>query len=201
MENPTKRQRLIDAAYEVFAAKGYNSSSVRDVADVAGITPGLVHYYFASKEELLVAVQKTAQERYHQRYSQAEAPTDPTAVLEEIKSRVLKDPEWYRWRYELYALGLKGGRLQQEAAEVLEHGRASLCTQLSALLPDEGEAQHLAAVLIACFDGLALQKLLDGSFDLDGAYAALSGLLGQYLGNKGTADRVSGTTGSGAADE
>ncbi len=36
-----------------------------------------------------------------------EAEMNPLDVLFEIKSRVEKDPDWYRWRYELYSLGLK----------------------------------------------------------------------------------------------
>ena len=190
VENLSKRQRLIESAYAVFASEGYNNSSIKDVAEHAGITPGLVHYYFSSKEELLIAVQKAAQTRYHQRYATADGTLEPAEVLQEIKARALDDPDWYRWRYELYSLGLKGGKLQKEAAAVLDEGRRSLTSQLQGILPSPSRAQHLAAVLVACFDGLALQKILDTSFDLDAAYGALSELLEHYLSSNGSGDVI-----------
>lgn len=50
------RASLIDAAAELFAARGPARVSVREVADVAGVNHGLVHHYFGSKDGLLRAV-------------------------------------------------------------------------------------------------------------------------------------------------
>jgi AcrR family transcriptional regulator len=51
-----RREQLIDAAMRVFAQKGFTQSTNKDVAREAGITPGLIYYYFESKEALLKAV-------------------------------------------------------------------------------------------------------------------------------------------------
>lgn len=50
-----RREQIIDAAMRVFAQKGFARASNRDVAREAGITTGLIYYYFASKEDLLKA--------------------------------------------------------------------------------------------------------------------------------------------------
>jgi AcrR family transcriptional regulator len=47
---------VLDAAARLFREKGYGSTSMRDIAGVAGMLPGSLYYHFASKEELLVAV-------------------------------------------------------------------------------------------------------------------------------------------------
>lgn len=51
-----KRPRLVRAASEVFAEKGYASTRVADIAERAGIGKGTVYEYFSSKEALLFAV-------------------------------------------------------------------------------------------------------------------------------------------------
>lgn len=51
-----RREQIIDAAMRVFAQKGFASATNRDVAREAGITTGLIYYYFESKEALLKAV-------------------------------------------------------------------------------------------------------------------------------------------------
>jgi AcrR family transcriptional regulator len=50
------RNALISAASELFAARGVNAVSVREIAEHAGVNHGLVHHYFVSKDGLLSAV-------------------------------------------------------------------------------------------------------------------------------------------------
>ncbi len=51
-----RRERVLDAALQVFGAKGPDAASMRDVAAAAGVTPGLLYHYFDSKEALSLAV-------------------------------------------------------------------------------------------------------------------------------------------------
>ncbi|GER84045.1 MAG: TetR/AcrR family transcriptional regulator [Thermogemmatispora sp.] len=51
-----RREQIIDAALRVFARKGFARATNKDIAREAGITPGLIYYYFADKEALLQAV-------------------------------------------------------------------------------------------------------------------------------------------------
>jgi AcrR family transcriptional regulator len=46
------RERILSAALEVFAAQGYEASSISDITEAAGVSRGLVSYYFATKENL-----------------------------------------------------------------------------------------------------------------------------------------------------
>lgn len=51
-----RRNQLIDTALDVFAEKGMESATVKDLAEAAGVAQGLIYHYFRSKEELLLAV-------------------------------------------------------------------------------------------------------------------------------------------------
>jgi len=48
-----RRQQIIDGAFRVFAAQGFDKATNRDIAAAAGIgSPGLIYHYFADKEDL-----------------------------------------------------------------------------------------------------------------------------------------------------
>src|SRR5689334_19088655 len=105
------RQRLITAGYTVLAEKGYEATTVKEVAHRAGVSPGLFHYYFASKDELLLAVLNEAGQRYGQMMRDLRAGVPGAHFLEAVvaaaRDRTRQEPEWYRLRYELFALGLR----------------------------------------------------------------------------------------------
>ena len=54
-----RRDQIIDAAMQVFAQKGFIKATNKDIAREAGITPGLIYYYFDSKEDLLKTIIET----------------------------------------------------------------------------------------------------------------------------------------------
>ncbi|RFU87152.1 TetR/AcrR family transcriptional regulator [Streptomyces triticagri] len=50
---PERRRQLLATAAEVFAAEGYNATTVRRIADAAGMLAGSLYYHFDSKESML----------------------------------------------------------------------------------------------------------------------------------------------------
>jgi TetR/AcrR family transcriptional regulator len=76
------RERLIAAALEEFAAKGYAGARVKDIAARAGLNPQLITYYFGGKEGLYKAVQE--------HWEQLESSfADPDVPLDELIARYL----------------------------------------------------------------------------------------------------------------
>lgn len=55
-----RRDALLAAAAAVIAARGYDATSMRDIAQEAGMQPGSLYYHYASKDELFVAVHEAA---------------------------------------------------------------------------------------------------------------------------------------------
>lgn len=53
---PHMRDRIEQAAVELFYARGYNATSTRDIAQACGITSGAVYNHFVSKDELLLSI-------------------------------------------------------------------------------------------------------------------------------------------------
>lgn len=50
------RQRIVDAALRLFREKGFDETTMRDIATEAGVATGAAYYYFGSKEELVMAL-------------------------------------------------------------------------------------------------------------------------------------------------
>ncbi|GAA5126510.1 TetR family transcriptional regulator [Haloechinothrix salitolerans] len=60
---PNARTRLVDAAIESFAAKGFHGTTTRDIASAAGMSPAAVYVHHKSKEDLLYLISKEGHER------------------------------------------------------------------------------------------------------------------------------------------
>ncbi|WP_406493395.1 TetR/AcrR family transcriptional regulator [Streptomyces sp. NBC_00846] len=56
---PERRRELLDTAAEVFAAQGYNATTVRRIADAAGMLAGSLYYHFDSKESMIDEILST----------------------------------------------------------------------------------------------------------------------------------------------
>jgi AcrR family transcriptional regulator len=55
-EAPRTRDRILDVALELFTAKGYDATSMREVAEQLGITKPALYYHFDSKEDIVRAL-------------------------------------------------------------------------------------------------------------------------------------------------
>jgi AcrR family transcriptional regulator len=53
---PSHRAALLEAAARLFDERGYHGTSIRDIAEATGVTPGAIYSHHASKADLLVAV-------------------------------------------------------------------------------------------------------------------------------------------------
>jgi AcrR family transcriptional regulator len=83
-----RRQQLLDVALALFAERGFENTSIKDVCAAAGVAPGLVYHYFRSKDELLAAILAQRHFQPELRRLAAAAPDRPAAeVLPEVAAR------------------------------------------------------------------------------------------------------------------
>ena len=190
-EQQKTKERIIAAASKVLAEKGYEATTLREISREAQAAPGLVHYYFGGKDELLVEVLQAAGRRFHQRMErlvqQVPAEQSLEAFLTQLHERVELEPEVYRLRYESFSLGLHNPLIEPRVRERLAQRRDELGSVIAKVLENsegtEGAQRSsldptlLAALLLSIFDGLALQKIMDPTFDLEAAYHLLAQML------------------------
>jgi AcrR family transcriptional regulator len=190
-EHQKTKERIIAAASKILAEKGYDATTLREISREAQAAPGLVHYYFGGKDELLVEVLQAAGRRFHQRMEHVaqHLPDDhPLEVyLRQLYERVDQDPNVYRLRYESFALGLHNPLIEPKVRERLAQRRNEIGSVIATVLQKMEKAERithpsfdptvLAALLLSLYDGLALQKIMDPTFDLEAAYHLLAQML------------------------
>lgn len=81
----SKKQKITNAAYKLFINQGYNSSSIQDILDEAGVSKGTFYNYFSSKTECLIAIMESVGSEIRQKRIAASVgrPLDDLDVLAE----------------------------------------------------------------------------------------------------------------------
>lgn len=189
--SPAAQERIshiIEAAAAVLAAQGYANTSIKDIAREAGIAQGLVHYYFGSKEELVLAVlRQTCSEMLEEtRRSFSESQGHPLARawagLEAAERRSAERPELFRLMLEMVPLSQSNPALRAQLQELYEN----LCDEVTEMVDELNEliptplpipARDFAGVIIAAIDGLAIRALVQPVADPSALYRALGFLL------------------------
>ncbi|KAF3888160.1 MULTISPECIES: TetR/AcrR family transcriptional regulator [Nostocales] len=180
------RSLIVCAAYKLLAREGYDAATMKEIANAAGVAPGLIHYYFSSKDQLLQEVLYAAGEQYVKEVERWCNTLSPEQLLEktftEPKQRVVDEPEWFRLRCELFTLGLRNVNFHDAVRVMLSTGRQCITRLVRQIAGDAiANPEAMASVLLAAFDGLALQKLADPDFDLESAYRALFEMFASQL--------------------
>jgi AcrR family transcriptional regulator len=75
-----RREAILDAALEVFAERGYNGSSIDEIAHAAGISKALIYEHFPSKRDLHVSLLERHVQEIFVRLAEAAATSDPGEV-------------------------------------------------------------------------------------------------------------------------
>jgi TetR/AcrR family fatty acid metabolism transcriptional regulator len=85
LDRTDKRDALLRAAIDTFAARGFFNAQVADVARAAGVAAGTVYLYFRSKDDLLISIfERTMTQAIADGRQSVEALTDPVERLREI---------------------------------------------------------------------------------------------------------------------
>ncbi|GAQ33616.1 tetR family transcriptional regulator [Mycobacterium pseudoshottsii JCM 15466] len=181
------RARLVDAAFRVFADKGFGHVRIEDVCAAAGYTRGAFYSQFDSLEELFFTLYDQRATLISEQVGTAMAsvddPTDVPGTVDRIASTLLLDRDWlliktdflmHAARHPDLAQRLAAHRAQLRAA--VEDRLAGSDVELPAAI---GSVADAARAVVAAYDGVSIQLLLDG--DQDAARAWLSQLLGVVL--------------------
>jgi AcrR family transcriptional regulator len=176
-----KAQRIVNAMRESVAKRGAAGSTFEHVAREAGVSRGLLHYYFGTKERLLVEVVRRDTElrveRLDERLTGAKSVDDVLdALVASLTDMIDNEPGFFLLLYELFSAGRRNPDIQREVGQLFEKTRSHVADVLSSK-EEEGvlklrfAAADVVSYLFALGDGFALQVLSDPSRDSTGAFA------------------------------
>ncbi|MFD9322471.1 TetR/AcrR family transcriptional regulator [Streptomyces sp. NPDC060053] len=183
------RAKLLDAAFEVFAAKGFGRVSIEEVCEAAGYSRGAFYSNFDSLDELFFALYRQRADLIAEQVSGALALDGPDldvpAAVDRVTEVLLLDLDWLLVKTDFL---VHAARAPDVAQTLLEHrarlrraiadrlARARGLATLPAALGDVDSAAH---AVVAAYDGVTAQLLLDK--DVEGARVWLKQLLTALL--------------------
>src|ERR1700754_400120 len=157
------------------ARRGAAGSTFEHVAREAGVSRGLLHYYFGTKERLLIEVVRRDSDLRIERLDEmlGEATT-ADAVLDVLVDNA---PGFSPLLYELFSAGRRKPEIQHEVGQLFEATRSHVAKVLrrkeeEGILSLRFDAEAVVAYLLAVPDGFALQALSDPSRDITPALTA-----------------------------
>jgi AcrR family transcriptional regulator len=169
-----QRQRLLEAAIEALQDLGYARATTREIVARAGAHLPAINYYFGSKERLLHEAIVEALRRWAQTTlavgEESEESASGRELLQGSVERFLatleSDRPYVVAAVEAFAQASRSEELRQRLADAYGELREFIARTAVDRGPDE-DPEHgartldLASVLMALFDGLAIQWLLD----------------------------------------
>jgi AcrR family transcriptional regulator len=175
-----KAQRIIEAMRTSVGTRGAAGSTFDHVAREAGVSRGLLHYYFGSKEKLLVEVVRhdceTRIEAMDERITRAASVDEIVAALVlGLEEFIEGEPSSPAVIYELLSASRHSDEIRSELAELYRRWRADLADALRAKERDgvvrlEADPEAVASMLFALGDGFGLQVLSDPDWDREAAF-------------------------------
>ncbi|MGW1511549.1 TetR/AcrR family transcriptional regulator [Streptomyces sp. NPDC002394] len=100
---PERRRELLDTAAEVFAAQGYNATTVRKIADAAGMLAGSLYYHFDSKESMLDEILSTFLNELWEGYDAVlDADLGPRETIEALVTESFREIDRHRAAVAIY---------------------------------------------------------------------------------------------------
>jgi AcrR family transcriptional regulator len=161
------KKKIIEAAQRLIAVQGVEKTSMRDIAEEAGITTGAIYYYYKSKEELLYDVMDYASAITANIMALRYGPSaTPSQVLDEIARAVtqrFKGEGVRRLRFYLaYQAALGDETLRQKFAHDYAAQADRTAQLFNYVFDTEPKTQdlYLAIIMIAALDGISLQQFI-----------------------------------------
>ena len=174
-----RRRQILDAAARCFAREGFHRTSMQDVVRECGISAGLVYRYFASKDDMIVAIVTEWHERRQALIEPPGGAPARRAGLDDAEAAYLAllrstgDPESredVRLGVQVWAETARSERLREVARRGVDGPRGVLVQAIREAQQDgdvtpDVDPDALVRILIAIYQGIRLQTLWDETVD------------------------------------
>ncbi|MFJ4075347.1 TetR/AcrR family transcriptional regulator [Curtobacterium sp. NPDC089991] len=176
-----RRREILDQTLDVVASRGIDGTSLRAIGDAIGVSHAALKHYFSSREALLVEVLR-------ERDAASDRALGDTAGvftrLTFVADRNVSEPALVTLYTTLLGASVESGNetAREFFAARFDEARGNLVAQLHDELAASGrhsdaDLEQVASLIIAAFDGLQVQWLLDRNVDIAGTLRLLERVL------------------------
>ena len=165
-----KAQAILDAACRCLSEKGYAATTISEIASEAGVSRGLLHYYFKNKEELMAKALRAAGEAmfelFEDAFAQSESAEDLASGLRQmLRTLVGSDPTYMNLTLECWTMARESPLVATEMENLYVRARKAFGEGLAeaqerGIISPSVPLDGLAMFLLGSSDGLFAQFYL-----------------------------------------
>jgi AcrR family transcriptional regulator len=180
VDREKKRAEIAQKAVALFARKGFQATTIQDIADAAQLGKGTIYHYFRTKEEILLVISNEILHEMERSLGAAllrlDEPEDKLAALIQESLKITEELEnLYIIYTELWLTSLRSNRYS-DIVKLIKDLNDDLRKMVSRMIEDgkskgifvrDIDSDALAVYLVTSFDGVVFHYLLDKkSFDI-----------------------------------
>jgi AcrR family transcriptional regulator len=175
---PDTRERILQAAFSVLSRQGYENTSIKDIAEEAGVAQGLVHYHYKSKQHLVVEVLAYVCKKLE--FGTAQGEAGAVQAFEHTKHLLRESRDTNALYIQLIGVGLHDDLVGAAVKEFVRTDRQHAEDIARDVLAERGlnpnAARGIAGAVWAAILGIMVQHLIDPEFNVDEAIDALAAM-------------------------
>jgi AcrR family transcriptional regulator len=170
-----RRGQLTRAAYMVVGEKGYYNITVRDIARKAGLSTGLVHYYFKDKQELLLTLLKEMNKKLSTSLAEALKGTDDPEgklgiYLDQALGLVMKEKEYFPVLFDFWTQISRNRRMRKANIKLFQSYRDECAVILREGIESgvfrEMDVEYITTYIVSLVQGIIIQYIIgNNAFD------------------------------------
>jgi AcrR family transcriptional regulator len=161
---PRRREQITWALFDCLAVKGHEKVTIKEIAAQAHLPPGVIHYYFKSKDEIISSLARAIVEKYSQKLEKrlSEKNTDAKRIqsaVDFIVDELIFDSSLNRVFYNLIQMAFE----RTELRDVMKQMFAEYRDRLARFLAEVGvvsQDDKLGAAIVAMAEGFSLQIMV-----------------------------------------
>jgi AcrR family transcriptional regulator len=165
-----KINTILTTTLSLLAKKGYENTTITDIADAAKISRGLLHYHFKDKEDLVAKALTFGfgpmWDSSIGKIRNARSPEQLVdTMIEVLKNNIREDPDFSALLFEMWVSGRRSTKIKKvfndgfdEAIRRLT-GLLEFASSVGMIKVNKDESEGIIRILLAMYHGLAIQLL------------------------------------------
>lgn len=166
-----KMIQILEAVRTVLARKGMMSATISEIAHEAGVSRGLLHYYFKDKDDMVAQAFQVSMETYKAGVMEIFETAKSAAELAQnlchaLRGILIHDPDFFRLLFERWGMARRGPKMAGELTEyhrmfrnIMQEGMEKLIER--GVIRPRTPLEGLVVLLTGIVDGLGMQLVLE----------------------------------------
>ena len=183
-----RRKQILEAVHQCLLEKPFHKTSVKDIAQKAGLNHGALHYYFKNKDEILLEYIEYIEKRFDSLYlefleNEFIEPENDLERFHEIFRWTLNEigfhKEYSKIYIEIWAHAQYNPDVMKKIKDMYSRFRNKFLLEIQNFVASKQDARKISLTILALYEGLSLMSALFSKKDLksDFDFGELLGLL------------------------